>query len=234
MVATPETLNRFIFNSDYPIDKVVWLYEGSATSPATAGASESTDINLYDILKNNEPVFLQGVYTVDDWQTAYMLGVNQVTIDPYKNVSGGVSWGNWPYSSTATITFSSRTVYSVKLPIKYRIWGIIREDTRSAAEYGKNSSLMKSKLTFNSENNYPRLYKDGIAQAGDVIEHNMGRVPFVEWWAVSIYNNKITSTAHQTAGAFGSSAENGIWATDKDITFHSWSQNEQFYYRIYA
>lgn len=243
MGATPETLDRFIFNSDFPIDKVVWLYEGQTTSPSSAGATNYTVINLEDITGEKEPLFVKGIYTVDNWTTSYMMGTNIVTSDPNKNVTMGVTWYKDynDHKAKLDIGISSRTMYSVSLPVAYRLYGLAREDTRSAASYTKNASTMKNKLVFNTDNNYPRLFKDGIAKSGDVIEHNLNKIPYVDYW---LCNSALTYISYDPYGKFENNETHAsIRATDKTITFtqeevilngQTVKQDCWYYYRIYA
>ena len=235
MVATPETLNRFIFNSDYPIDKVVWLYEGSTTSPSSAGVTNTITINTEDIFKSKVPVYVKGVFTIDDWQTSYMIGVNQPTTDTNKFVTMSINWGNYP-NAYIDLGVSSRTAGSVSKPVKYRLWGVIREDTRSAVDYGKNSSITKSKLIFNSENNYPRLYKDGIAKSGDTVKHNLHKIPYIDYWWNWSENEIKDSWIYNPSGQFKTSPSTPtVTATDTDITFSKLSGSDVwYYYRLYA
>ena len=243
MVAKPETLNRFIFNSDYPIDKIVWLYEGSATSPASSSTTGFIDINMEQILGNKKPIFIKGIFTVDNWQTSYMMGVNKVTTDPYKNVTMSLDWYEWD-GKQLHINVGSRTSYSVNLPIKYRLWGVQREDIAMAVDYSKTTNISKTKLSFDASRNYPRLYKDGIARSGDVIEHNLNKIPYVDFWYTYGRNSSSFNSSWSYApwGVLSNSTLHNtptIMATDKAVTFCTVNGEDEnykfwYYYRIYA
>lgn len=234
MVAKPETLNRFLFNSDYPTDKVVWLYEGETTSPSQAGDSREIDIDIVSILGTTTPIFIKGAYTIDNWQTAHMIGGSEVSPEPAKTVEMSMSW----YSGRITeleLFVDARSDYSVNLPVKYRLWGVVREDTNSAVDFGKNSGITKSKLAFDSRRNYPRLYKDGIAKTGDAIKHNLGKIPFVDYWWNWTAEGFDKSWGYSPNGRFGSDKDACVKANDSEIVFtQRWGQDCYYYYRIYA
>lgn len=234
MVAKPETLNRFLFNSDYPTDKVVWLYEGETTSPSETGRKE-IDIDIASMLGTTKPIYIKGAFTLDNWETAFMIGGVDNTTDAHKMVEMDMYW----YSGRITeleLFVSARTDYSVNLPVKYRLWGVVREDVNSAVDFGKNSGITKSKLAFDSRKNYPRLYKDGIAKSGDTITHDLGKIPFVDYWYGWSRGGVENSWTYSPTGEFGNSPTvPTIRATDKAITFMPSSGNETwYYYRIYA
>lgn len=235
MVAKPETLNRFLFNSDYPTDKVVWLYEGETTSPSEWGGSKYIDIDGASIIGTDKPIYVKGAYTLDNWQTAFMLGNSTVTTDPNKNVTLDLIWSTWG-GSYLEITVHSNTAYSVNLPVKYRLWGVVREDINSAVDFGKNSGITKSKLAFDSRKNYPRLYKDGIAKSGDTITHDLGKIPFVDYWRGFSRGGVEEGWGYDPMGEMGNDpGVSTVRATDKTITFTTTSGSETwYYYRIYA
>lgn len=239
MVAKPETLNRFLFNSDYPTDKVVWLYEGETTSPSEWGGQADIDIEMTDIVGLDGPaLYVKGVFTLDNWQTSFMLGSNDNSIDPHKGVDLVIQWykGNTSKRSWLTITVYSLTQYSVNLPVKYRLWAVPREDINSSADFGKNSGITKSKLAFDSRKNYPRLYKDGIAKSGETITHDLGKIPFVDFWYSLTDGGSLTNWRYYPMGDFvNNPASATVRATDKNITFTTTSGYDTwYYYRIYA
>lgn len=250
MVARPEFLNHFIFNSDYPIDKVVWLYEAQATSPNT-GVTQTINIDVPSMTGSKLPIFVKGAFTVDDWSTALMMGANVDAIDSTKAVSISMDWTNSP-SAHLQLSMASRTASAVGKTVKYRLWGVCREDMRDAIDYAKNQSVTKSKLIFDTGRNYPRLYKDGIAKSGDVVEHNLGKIPYVDFWcnnANYFYPDRDYLTSYwsyRPSGLFGGQSlhtRSGIRATDKTITFTTQTidgndgpedRRVWYYYRIYA
>lgn len=128
-------------------------------------------------------------------------------------------------------------------PIKYRFWGVQREDMNIPTDYGKTAGISHSAFILSSDKNYPRLYKDGVANGGDTITHNLGKIPYVDFW----YNTDTDTSrllsywSYAPIGGFTQSATSwpGIIATDKTITFKKMRINNgdraiSYYYRIYA
>ena len=249
MVAKPETLGRFIFNSDYPVDKVVWLYEGQFTTSSSSTLTAIV-IDMEEQLGSRRPIFVKGAVSIDDWQTAIMIGAQRSTLG---NASMSMAWTNYNMDLGRSGAFLELTPDFRSYPnrtAKYRLWGVVREDMRDAAEYSKNSTTTKSKLNFNTDNNYPRLYMDGIAKSGTTIEHNLGKIPYVDFWynIASTFNpDKDYLTSYWSYNPSGSLLNSGldavptIKATDKTLTFTQIAiggggtiRDVWFYYRVYA
>jgi len=236
MAAKPETLNRFLFNSDYPTDKVVWLYEGETTSPSQGGGARYVNIDITSTIGTTVPIFIKGVYTIDNWQTAYMIGSDEVTTDSSKNVTTGLSWSTWG-SPHLELSVYANTDYSVNLPVKYRLWGVMREDVNSGVEFSKNSGITKNKLIFDSRANYPRLYKDGIAKSGDVVTHELKKIPYVDYWWNWSADGFNSSWSYRPSGRLGDGTSSAptVRITDSQLTFTQYAGEDcYYYYRIYA
>ena len=227
MVAKPEFLNHFIFNSDYPTDKIVWLKEGQTTTPSSVG-NKTVSFNMADELGSPLSIFVKGAWSRDNWQTAYMIGTqNTATTSPDKYIGTYLEWSTNNLRLQLQITNSAGTSKT----IKYRLWGVVRDDVQQAVDYPKNSSVGKAKLVFNTELNYPRLYKSGVAKAGDTVDHNLHKIPYVDFWTSSVDNFPRYWT-YKSVGGFGSGySGSGIRATDTTLTFLG---TGYYYYRIYA
>lgn len=231
MVAKPEFLNHFIFNSDYPTDKIVWLKEGQTTTPSSVG-NKTVTFNMANELGSPLSIFVKGAWSNDNWATSYMIGTSRTaTSSPQMYIGTYLDWNNNNLRLQIQISNSAATSKT----IKYRLWGVVRDDAQQAVEYPKNASVGKAKLIFNTELNYPRLYKDGIAKAGDVIEHNLQKIPYVDFWqSITSSDNQFSKywIYRNRTGGFGSQNESDcIRATDTTITFMG---TGYYYYRIYA
>lgn len=243
MVAKPENLNRFLFNSDYPTDKIVWLYEGQFT---TTDDIDTIEINMANVVGTAAPIFVKGAVTLDDWATSIMIGTNYSQAG--KNASVELRYSCYNGQARVLLypdfrSFPNRTA-------KYRLWAVQREDIDFAIDYGKNSAVSKSRMKFNSNLNYPRLYKDGVAKSGETIQHDLGKIPYVDYW-YQIQNSLVpytkdnafnTSYDYNPKGTFKNGIGNypTIKATSTTISFNKMivNGNEQrdvfYYYRIYA
>lgn len=237
MVAKPETLNRFIFNSDYPMDKIIWLNEGQTTTGAV-GNDKIIEIDVQTQFNSKWPIFVKGAYTFDDWASSIMVGAtHSATTTPAKYVLTYLMWS----SGKVRLTFSTNNSGGANKSVKYRLWGVQRDDIDFAVDYPKNSSINKSKLIFNSDNNYPRIYKEGVAMTGDVIQHDLQRIPFVDYWHVTGSQTPNSLTSLWTYAPYGGLRTSGTFnmptvkATNTTIEFtKSGSSDVYYYYRIYA
>lgn len=249
MTAKPENLGHFIFNSDYPTDKIIWLYEGQLTTNSSGQAELYIGADKFPY--NNPPAFVKGVGSVDNWQSSFMLGQN-VPLAGQLYDSTSISFGRYWDSEAGTylpklyifIRISSKPNTTIKL----RLWGIQRDDIAVAEDYGKTSAISKSKLSFDSSNNYPRLYMEGVALSGETVQHNLGKIPYVEyWWRLKsklVPETKddafTTSWDYKPQGSFKNGASwTSIRATKDTITFMQKDNGGEardafYYYRLYA
>ena len=227
-----DNLNHFLLNSDFPMDKVVWMFEGESN---TSQYSSTTIRN--NLPYKNYPIFAKGMATIDNWQTAFPLGASRPLSDkPYDSTSLSYIVNNddhyiylsWFINSTSNAT------------IKYRLWAVAREDYDLGNDYGKTSSYNYSKthLKFDSTKNYPRLIKDGIAKSGDTITHGLGYTPHVDFWWTATNDNFNYGWNYTPSGRLGSQSSTTpatIQATDQTITFkQNYGSDIYYYYRIYA
>lgn len=229
MVANPKMLGHFIFNSDYPVDKIVWLKEGQTTTPSSV-TNKYVNFNMADYFNSTLAIFVKGAYTLDNWANAYMIGSRRAaTVSPDMYVNTWLHWND----TVLELTIGASNSQGTSKTLKYRLWGVVRDDVQEAVDYPKNATTGKAKLVFNTELNYPRLYKDGVARGGDTITHNLGKIPYIDYWTASS-----RSFAHYWSywptGGFGNAyTGQGIRATDSTITFGG-ANTTYYYYRIYA
>lgn len=235
-----DNLNHFLFSSDFPTDKVIWLYEGSRTTPSTDTFDNFYIVNSSDLPYKDPLIFVKGACTVDDWETVIPIGTNYSIAG--KNASMNISW----YSMSPKGIYAQCDFRSFKnKTLKYRLWGVQREDIDFAVDYGPTASISKTSFQFDSSKNYPRLYKDGVAKSGDTITHGLGYIPYVDYWCnlSSDKDSLLSYWSYQPKGCFSSSGM-GSWpsiqATKDTITFKkqyvngSEQQDVVYYYRIYA
>lgn len=243
MTAKPENLGHFIFNSDYPTDKIVWLYEGQLTTDSNGEGSEL--IYGDDFPYGDPPIFVKGVGSVDNWQSSFMLGSEYPfagSLYDSTTINCGHHWisEKQEYISSLYVRVLLRN-YPNKT-VKLRLWGMQREDIAVAKDYGNTSNISKNKLKFDSNNNYPRLYMEGVALSGETIQHDLNKIPYVEYWC----QTKSTLVPQTKDNAFdwgwdyyaGATFESGgatVQATNKTLTFTKKGSDDVFYYyRVYA
>ena len=226
-----DTLYRFIFNSDYPTDKVIYLEEGELTLNNSGDGSAKLNV------PQERAPYLKGCVSFDNWQSAIPFGSmrkveNGIVVDI---VGVTISYGGDHWIGDVSIDVSSHTKKNV--PVKYRVWGLWAEND-TGLDANKNTTISKTKLAFNTENNYPKLIKDGIAKAGDTVAHNLGKIPFVDAWYDTYYGfyTLMERPTPVNSGYLGNGAvqcvqadENNVYFTDPFGDGHLY-----YYYRIYA
>ena len=230
-------IDKFLLNTDYPMDKIIWLFQTQMDlSQAKRGYINMTH--------EPRPFFVRGIGSVDDWQTSFVLGRNYpfpdndelVACDWHNKISGVVL----PH---IIIDASTMTSFSDKV-LKLRLWGVQREDIAFAIDYGKTSQRAFPRLILDTDKNYPRLIMDGVARDGETVRHNLGHIPYVDYWE--------WSDATDTNDPFGENWNYystgmldddeilpSIRATSETITFRkmqgqSEGQATWYYYRIYG
>ena len=243
MTANPENLGHFIFNSDYPTDKIIWLYEGQFT---TTSSTSTFYINLPDNMGAGAPIFCKGAVTLDNWASSIMVGTGYSQAG--KNASMYIVFYTYNGVSRLQVDVDFRSFPNKTA--KYRLWGVQREDISNSTDYPKNTAFMKNKLILDSDRNYPRLCLEGVAISGETVKHNLGKIPYIDYWyqiqrTISPYTKEnafLSSWRYNPKGALNASIGNypTITATDKEVTFSKMlvNGNEQtdvlYYYRLYA
>lgn len=216
--------DKFILNSDYPIDKIVWLKEGEKKM----NASGSTGDNPIEITHNmGVQVYVTGVWTIDDWQTTYTFNADRVDGQGYlyQSVLG---------STDAKVYVFAAHASGANKQFKYRIWGFMHEDATKGIEAKATAGYGMNRLVFSTDYEYPMLYKEGTASPNTVITHSLGVIPYVDIWGKSSYGDHRYSLV--TDDQFGQTYGTGelIKITDSTITISSdTSQYNGYYYRIY-
>lgn len=219
--------SNFLITSDYPTDKIVWMYEGTAT----------TDVDgVFDIVIPhglNAIPFCTGIWTIDDWATTY-------------NTSTAVHGGGQYYQRYSMLTSNSTEVvlhgyctYTdgnpiVSATVKYRIWGFFNEGTTLNIFADTTAGLSENKFVKDSRLGYPKLFMEGFADAThqtQTVYHNLGFIPFVEIWY------ELGGTWYQLDYIDFESADTSwtVKNSAQSISFNGESYtNYNYYYRIYA
>lgn len=220
-----DTLYRFIFNSDYPTDKIVYLKEGSVQLDSSGQATVTLDMPL------DRVPYIKGCISLDDWQTSIGLGTTRLA-------SGGnitdlilANIGYWGDDVELQLDLDRHA----NATVKYRLWGVIAEND-TGIEASKNNTISKTKLAFSTDNNYPRLIKEGIAKSGETVAHNLKRVPYVDYWYS--YASNVKQPMYEPTGVMTTAASTN-WPTvsaDEDNLYFKQlnGTNIYYYYRIYG
>lgn len=216
-----DTLYRFIFNSDYPTDKVVWLYEGSVKLNSSGQATVTLDIQL------DRVPYIKGCISLDDWQTSIGLGTTRLA-----------SGGNVTDLIIANVYNSELDLNlqrHANATVKYRLWGVLSEND-TGIEANRNNAISKTKLAFSTDNNYPRLIKEGIAKSGETVHHGLGRIPYADYWYS--WANNMNYPSYEPSGVMTTAASANVptMSADKDNVYFKQvgGSDVYYYYRIYG
>ena len=234
-----DTLYRFIFNSDYPTDKIIYLEEGTVTLTPTSPDPQSYGRGttaLKNLPKERAP-FIKGAVSFDNWQSAIPFGflrtVGNGIVKDITTVSINYPGSTW--DGRINITVDSST--NKNATAKFRVWGLWAEND-TGLDANKNNAISKSKLAFSTDNNYPKLIKDGIAQGGTTVAHNLGKIPFIDAWYDRYFGFGTLMDMPKLVcdGAFGTTNGDYVWADENNVYFNDTfgDGHTYYYYRIYA
>lgn len=221
--------SNFLLNTDYPIDKIVYMQEGSWTptsfDPETGSAS-NYEVFTTGIQATN---FVCGEWSDDGFATSFPIGSvvgggwyrrdSQSLL--YRLIKGVEAYCGWGGVGISMSAFENKT-------IDFRFYVLISEADWNA-ESNKTAGL-SNKLVLDTRENYPKLFEDRIielqADTPFVLNHNLGFRPFVRAWGG-------WNSDDPTERIFMPDADSIKSITNTQITFlSSWSNT--LYYRIYA
>ena len=236
-------LDRFVFNSDYPMDKIVYFSYGSTTIPAKSGSTWGTKT----VTVNHGLPFTPLPLAVFATNEAF---TDTRGVDPLPD-----SYGMYEVKANSTsVTISFANGQTSAKTIYYRIYGLQPEN--ATQEAGK-TSRQSSALIFDTDKVYAPLIFSGVitedidtrnvayvnvthgfkeyqGQAGRVeIEHNLGRKPFVLDWLESNGEIEITGAPDFL---YGYPEQQYNYVTDKMCNYYAAYSDGQrkWHVRIYA
>lgn len=215
--------DKLSLNSDLPMDKVVWLQEGEATTDNYG----SWDLTIPH--KLSAIPFVKGLWSSDDWNTTWITGSQRIDGQSITDVSD--------VGSDATNVYFSGFTNAPNSKIKYKLWGVWCEDeTRGClATFTKN--LSKNKFVINSDYNYPQLVKEGYLTQNEAYTHSLGFIPYCDVWAYGTIKSGVDGYKQWTRDIYGDQI--GTWAdvriTDNILRLGSGpNAPSKIYYRMYA
>lgn len=219
---------NFLITSEYPTDKIVWMYEGSVTTDEFGAFEAKISHNLPSI------PFCTGLWTVDGWATQY----NACTTIHQGQVYSRYSQLS---SNNTIVTFSGYCsnddgTAMAGATVRFRLWGFFNESQTMGVFADTTSGLSENMFVKNTSFGYPKLFMEGIADATQetqTIYHNLGFIPFVEIWQELDDSWFLVDYVDFTDEDSGASWT--IHNTASYISFNGSSYtNYKYYYRIYA
>lgn len=190
---------NFLLNTDYEMDKVIYFASGDITP----GNGWYVEHNLG---------FTPLVFGV----CAFNSDFSDPRISPF------LQWTNpgqiqFQFNATNTdIIMNYANSQSPNQKLYYRFYAF--EPSNSSAAIPSTSNLA-NKFVLNTDYNYCKLFKKGIANGNTTIQHNLGYIPFVLAWFEPF-----------TAPWWRSDKDDYITVTNSTVVIHTTST---IHYRIY-
>lgn len=220
---TPDNANKTLINSDYPLDKVIFMASGSFTEPS--GGS-----NEYNVPHNlpYRPLLVATWSTDPNFSISYEAGTSGYTdmsIPQLTVQSTGTNIRLLPLNFTG----SSITYY-------WRVFGFMPSDIDVDAPF---TTAQADLFAMNSDYNYTKLWQAGVltwASGQQVINHNFGYRPQVDIWFEQELNANLLTRWFQGLDTSYAGSDK-VRVTDTQIIFGFNSSGgvagRKWYYRIY-
>ena len=208
---------NFLINTDYPMDKIVYMTSGSMTVPD--GTSDTIPLvahylpftPLPYIIWSNTSDFTVSFTRTDD--VTYPSGTYQL----YSVSSNANNINIIRFNSTG----SSKTIY-------YRIFCYAPYNANIDSSVPVISSLADN-FVMNTDYNYLKLLYEGIITSSTPFTHNLGYIPTVLAWKNHL--GTITPVSQATSSTLGGA---GVYITTSQLIYDTYVGDEdEIYYRIY-
>lgn len=153
---------NFLLNTDYEMDKIIYFSSGDI-SP------NNTDYIYHNL------GFAPLVFGV----CAFNEDFSDSRISPYLQwvSEGAIQFQFWATDEFIRINYRNDQSNDKKL--YYRLYAF--EPSNSSAQISPTNEKAKQ-FVLNTDYNYCKLFKKGIAHGNETIQHNLGYVPFVLAW----------------------------------------------------
>lgn len=232
--------NNFLLNTAYPIDKIVYMAEGSWTPTgfdSETGLAHKTDGYQTGI---DAPHLVMGEWSDDNWNTSYPLGAGRYYGEWYRRDSQSPLYEK--YTSVNALGYAGEAfsgvfgdngfmigiVSAYSAEIKYRAYLVIPESSTNA-DTPKTASL-SNPFNLDTRANYPKLVEDRLVflqpNTPLTIYHGLGFTPFVRVWDSLI--------AETYEDCVFSDSSNSIKVLDGEKMVLQSEYKRFVYYRIYA
>ena len=230
---------NFLLNSDYPVDKIAYLYEGSYTVTTSAGDKQTIAHGL-----PFTPLVHGGWSTTSNFSTTYTFGTGSIpTSDPtvaiYDIIVSVAADDTNIYILPFNVSGGSQLIY-------YRVHGFEPSDSTENVDLTINA---EDNLQLSTDYNYTKLLENGTFATSPpdttTVTHSLGYVPQVSTWVKESFYfftpfNNIADVTHPAYGVSITSGSVsgglGVVPTTTNVSFEtpSGSNIENVHYRIYA
>jgi len=228
-------VRNFKFNTDYPVDKIVFLKELTLT-PSGGVFSTTIPHSLGAV------PFCCGVASNDDFQTTYPSGFEEIS------ESGQYILRRFNVESDDTNIYingwlEDTSVSPSNTPVRVQVWGFFNESDTWNVPVAPTSAY--NAFILNTDYNYPSLINEGLITASGAsqsIKHGLGYVPFCEIWQMNdgSWQPELANRWEQITTANMDALQYyppSITIDENNITFPARSPGSaisKYYYRIYG
>ena len=172
---------EFLLNTDYEMDKIIYFKEGSFTTPHGQYKSITINHNLSFV-----PLVFGILSFNSDFTNTRTIPFSLSTI-----AASSTSSCSLDADSTQISLSYLDEPGRFSTTVRYRIYGF--EPSNSREKVGATNKYAKN-FILNTDYNYCKLYKKGVANSGETITHNLGYIPqTLAWKETTFYGDPIIS-----------------------------------------
>lgn len=220
---------NFLLNTDYPLDKVVYITSGSATvANATVDLDLSTAIRIAHGLPFRPLPILLWSNTSD-----FAITNEQRDADYLADAFGAGAGQYYLVHADATNIYIKRYNQSGgSKTLYYRIFCFLPSDADEDS-VAPSTQVSGSDFVLNTDYNYMKLFHDGIlTTTGNTYTHNLGYVPRVQVWEETADTTVSRLVlAQDISGGVGNT---GVYITDTQLVWVNPGTYSGIHYRIYC
>ena len=164
-------MSKFILDTDHPMDKLVWLWEGDI-SLDNFGFGEKTVAHGV-----GAQIFVQGIWTVDNWQTTNTFGTQ-------RQEGQIMTYGGDVESDGTNVHFYITAASALGGTAKVRFWGVVNELETQNLPIRATAELSSNKFVLNTDFRYPKLIMEGYTGKNTTVGYSLNTYPYVDIWVL--------------------------------------------------
>jgi hypothetical protein len=220
---------NFLLNTDYPVDQIIWLWEGTHTvSTGLTYLNVDHDLPFTPLPKATWS-------TTSDYETTYSTGDGTLSSDGLLGLFDIQTTQTSANSTRVQVPFVKTSAGSQL--IYARLWGYMPSDVNVDID---PTAIAGDTFSFNTDYNYCKLLdagktaSSGVASSSEIIVHGLGYYPQVEVWSEK--NSEIYTLAY-TIVVNGTADYSNAELDTNELTLTraaSLPDPEAFHYRVYA
>lgn len=181
--------NDFLLNTDYEMDKIVYMLEGTIMIDGDAtilGDGSRRETKYFPTGLPFQPLIFGFCSYNEDFSDAKTIPFSSDLWFPGGGtpvrIEGKISFSAQMEDGTLVLTYTVAQSIQDPRPIHYRIYGF--EPTTSNTKIGKTSGKAKM-FVLDTDHNYRKIMKKGVVMPGEnfILNHRLGYIPQIMAWA---------------------------------------------------